>query len=508
MTDLDQVAAEWEKKFEEHPELMQSATLRWTKYIPHTPLPKQRAFLMLPDEEAFFGGAAGPGKSDALLMGALQYVDVPRYSALILRKTIQDLTLPGALIDRSRAWLEATDAKFNGQTNAWNFPSGAKLQFGYMKSINDRFRYQGGEYQYIAFDELTHFNQVDYEYLRSRLRRATCPVHGEQPDKDCPDCKEYGQLAQVPLRMRAASNPGGIGHNWVRDYFKIERTDLQQYGRPIYMGTHPERPHIPAFLEDNPYINPEEYKRQLKHLDVVTMEQLLAGNWGINADGRFKTKWAKFFSENGDYIILGPDKCGEAVLRHEITIFMLVDPAASSKDVIDDPAANKVRSNTAIGLFGLTCKGDLIVLKFHITQEEITDVLKTIHQWYVDFRPAFLGMEYTVMSRHIYQIMQRAGFTMRAFIPNGRDKVSRSADISQRMNNGQVYFPQWDTPWRTTLFNELFTWTGHPSEKDDQVDVMSYAGIYAAHEHQYGPKEFRVDDDWWYAYEHQPEAYQ
>ena len=490
---------------QENPELANTAALRWTKYIPHKPLPKQLAFLLLPHEEAFFGGAAGPGKSDALLMAALQYVDVPRYSALILRKTIQDLELPGALIDRSRGWLEGSDATFNAQKNRWTFPSGALLQFGYLDKAGDRFRYQGGEYQFIGFDELTHFNQQDYEYLFSRLRRATCPIHDKAPDDDCQACQEYGKLAEVPLRMRSASNPGGIGHNWVRDYFEIKKTNRSQYGRPLYQGTRPDRPHIPAFLEDNPYIDPDEYKRQLQHLDVVTMEQLLAGNWGISADGRFKTRWAKYYSTNADYIILGENKCGTPIRRNELFYFILVDPAASTKDVLDDPSKNKVRSNHAMGLFALTAQGDLIVLKFHTSQQEMPEFMDTIKVWYCDFRPTFIGMEKTAMSTHVFQLLQRAGFSMRAFVPQGRDKVSRSADISQRMAGGQVWFPQEDAAWRTTLFNELFTWTGDPAEQDDQVDVISYAGIYAAHEHQYGPKEFRLEDDWFDPY--LPEAF-
>jgi hypothetical protein len=85
--------------------LRTALTPRTNKYIPHTPTPKQSAFLLLPGREAFFGGAAGGGKSDALLTAALQYVDVPGYSAILFRRTYADLALPGALMDRAEQWL-------------------------------------------------------------------------------------------------------------------------------------------------------------------------------------------------------------------------------------------------------------------------------------------------------------------------------------------------------------------------------------------------------------------
>src|SRR5579872_5956543 len=94
---------------------------------------KQAAFLLLPNQEAFFGGAAGPGKSDALLASALQYVDVPGYSALILRRTYGDLALPGAIMSRAREWLYGK-AHWHDKTYTFSFPSGATLTFGYCEA--------------------------------------------------------------------------------------------------------------------------------------------------------------------------------------------------------------------------------------------------------------------------------------------------------------------------------------------------------------------------------------
>ena len=120
------------QQIELDPAIVKSLWPAWTKYIPHEPTHKQLAFLLINTLEAFYGGAAGGGKSDALLMAALQYVHVPYYSALLLRRTYTDLKLPGALIYRSHQWLDDTDAVYNPQDHFWEFPSGATIQFGYI----------------------------------------------------------------------------------------------------------------------------------------------------------------------------------------------------------------------------------------------------------------------------------------------------------------------------------------------------------------------------------------
>ena len=130
--------------------LQSRLTPRLTKYIPITPTPKQTAFLLMNNtKEILYGGAAGGGKSVAQLAAALQYVDVPGYSAILFRKTYADLSLPGALIDMSKQWLmpfvDSKEVKWSEKEKQYVFPSGATLNFGYLESANDCYRYQGAE---------------------------------------------------------------------------------------------------------------------------------------------------------------------------------------------------------------------------------------------------------------------------------------------------------------------------------------------------------------------------
>lgn len=236
--------------------MIRLTTPRLNKYIPHRPHPRQAAFLLDNRKELLFGGAVGGGKSDALLMAALQYFDTPGYAALIVRTSRLALALPDGLIPRSHVWLRGTGAKWNAQDKQWTSPEGATLTFGYLENETDRYRYASSAYQFIGWEELTEFRREDdYRFMFSRLRGPAS-----------------GPLAAVPLRMRATTNPIGVGYRWVKTRF-------------VDAGNSPRCAFLPSRLEDNPSLNAAAYQEALDALPPVIAAKLRNGDWSAVEKG-------------------------------------------------------------------------------------------------------------------------------------------------------------------------------------------------------------------------------
>jgi hypothetical protein len=234
-------------------------------FVPHGLHPKQQQWVGLDVLESCYGGAAGGGKTDALLASALRFVDQPNYAALILRRTYPDLALPGAVMDRSHTWLDDTRAQWSDRDKLWTFPSGAKLQFGYCDSENDLSRYKSAEFQFVGIDELTEWPERWATFLFSRLRRL--------------------EGSRIPLRFRAATNPDGIGSSWVRERYGIP--EGKSVPVPIWKSAH--RVFWPARAEDNPSIDLATYEASLEQMtggrDGIKWKQLREGIWIRDDEG-------------------------------------------------------------------------------------------------------------------------------------------------------------------------------------------------------------------------------
>ena len=242
----------------------------------------QEDFLAASEQEVLYGGAAGGGKSYALLADPMRYFHMKDFRGLLVRRTNDELR---ELKQKSQELYKPLfpGAKWSASENTWTFPSGATLWMTYLERDEDVHRYQGMAFTWIGFDELTHWaTPFAWNYLRSRLRTTN-------PD--------------VPLAMRATTNPGGIGHHWVKKMFidpsapnlAFPATDIDTGEPLVYPSNHKRsgeplfyRKFIPASLYDNPYLLQDgQYEQNLLSLSEAQRQKLLYGNWDIMEGAAF-----------------------------------------------------------------------------------------------------------------------------------------------------------------------------------------------------------------------------
>lgn len=238
----------------------------------YTPSDRQTKFHTSTAFETLYGGAAGGGKSAAIVAEAVTYaLEYPKARIYIFRKTIPELkqSIVPEIYKQCADFINlAKGMSYNAQDRVFNFTNGSMIQLAYLENIQDMFRYQSAEIHLLLVDELTHFSQEEYEYLKTRVRST-----GEHP-----------------LKVMAATNPGNIGHAWVKAYF-IDISTPEK----IYTDKNGNtRLFIPAKVSDHPIeAFRDTYTRQLSSLTNPDLKRaLLLGDWDIFAGQAFN-EWLR-----------------------------------------------------------------------------------------------------------------------------------------------------------------------------------------------------------------------
>jgi phage terminase large subunit len=227
--------------------------------------PRQREFHESRAKYRLFGGAAGPGKTKALLWEAIRQAnETPGSDTLLLRRTYPELE-SSLLAYFRRDVPRALYRSYNESKHVVTWHNGSTTRFGYCRNEHDVYQYQGAEFLFIGIDELTHFTLKQWQFLTSRNR---CPVPGSYP------C------------MAGATNPGNIGHAWVKALW-VDRVPPPGFDRAeLYDAKDYE--FIRARLEDNPvYANDAGYRKTLEALPEHLRQAFLAGDWNVFAGQYF-----------------------------------------------------------------------------------------------------------------------------------------------------------------------------------------------------------------------------
>ena len=237
--------------------------------------PRQKQFHRSRAKYRLFGGAAGPGKTKALLWEAIgQANEVAGCDTLLLRRTYPELE--SSLLSYFRRDVPRSMYKsYNASKHVVTWKNGSTTRFGYCRNENDVYQYQGAEFLFIGIDELTHFTLKQWQFLTSRNR---CPA------KVYSDGKNAGK--RIAPCMAGATNPGNVGHAWVKALWVdhvpppgFERTDL--YDPRDYEF-------IRARIDDNPiYAHDAEYRRTLEALPEHLRRAFLEGDWNVFAGQYF-----------------------------------------------------------------------------------------------------------------------------------------------------------------------------------------------------------------------------
>jgi len=457
--------------------------------------------------------------SDALLMAALMYVSIPNYSAILFRRTYGQLTGDGGLVPRSKEWF-GDKAIFREKNMQWTFPSGATLSFGYFDHDDDRNKYIGNAWQFCGWDEATAFKFSWYEFMFSRLRKPSWMCkHCQHPltrddftvqnfrhkkpelSPNCPTPEPMPMpvnhlgmsLADVPIRVRAASNPGGISHTQFKRRFVVP-------GAPKIF--------VKSLLDDNPGLDHDDYKRKLDKLDPITKAQYLNGDWDAYHGGRIRKNWFREFyvdeGKNGQPVYKWDNEDVDGIVHSGWPVcpidgipcdrffnMITVDPASTEGDQYD---------YTAIGVFAVSPSNEIFILEVIREQMNLEEIVPRIGKLAIDYNAMFVGIEDVAFQRGIIREGQRTlNVPVERLPTEGKSKLVRATPAIIRASEGQYFIPKNEPAgkfgWIDDFIAELVVFTGAEDSYDDQVDIFAYSALSLLRHGLLTPTAIQPDDD-------------
>jgi predicted phage terminase large subunit-like protein len=425
----------------------------------------QETFLKSEADIVIFGGAAGGGKTWALLMQPLRHIGNSQFGGVIFRRTSPQIRNQGGLWDESTQIYPLLNAEPRQTVLEWRFQSGAKLKFAHLQYDLDVHDWQGAQVPFIGFDQLEHFSESQFWYMLSR-NRSTCGVHPYvratvNPDADSWVAKLIAwwidQDTGLPVEERSGVVRWFIRVNneikWADTREELEKDDQEPKSLTF----------IPAKLTDNQKLMEKDpgYLANLKALSLVDRERLLAGNWKIVATAGkiFNRAWfeivdavpaggsevrftdlaasEKKMAPTGKIKNKDPDYTASCKMRKVDGVYYILDATAEQ---MGPTAADKSMQNLA-SQDGIACK----------------------QRWEEEG-----GASGKRDSAHITKLL--AGYDCKGVKPDG-DKIVRAKPLAAQAEAGNVKLLRGD--WNERWLNHMH---GQPElPHDDEMDAASGA---------------------------------
>ena len=422
---------------------------------------KQTEFLQNEADLVLFGGAAGSGKTYALLLDMLWYHDVPGFTAIIFRRTSPQITSQGGIWSSSQELFRQFGGEANQTMLEWKFPSGATIKFSHMQHEKDRFSHQGSAVAGLYWDELCHFTKDQFFYMLSR-NRSTCGIKPYVKMTCNPDAdswvREFIDWYINPETGLAITERSGVIRWFIVREDKIIWADNEEELKEKYFECLPKSfTFISASVFDNQKLLEIDtgYLANLEALPKIERERLLHGNWNIKPS-------AGLYFQKG--------------------YFEIVDAVPSNRNIVrywDRAATKKTDTNDPDFTVGIRIEKDINNI-IYITdivrvQESPLGVQSVIKNTALkDGILVRIGLEEdpgqagVADVEHLTRILQ--GFNVKRNRVM-KDKVTRASPVSAQAEAGNIKVLR--AKWNEDFFKEL---ENFPEGKhDDIVDALSGA---------------------------------
>lgn len=427
----------------------------------------QEAFLGSSADIAIYGGAAGGGKTWALLLEPLRHVCNPDFGAVFFRRSTVQIRNEGGLWDESEKVYPDAGGDPSAHVLKWSFPSGATVSFGHLEHDKTRLNWQGSQIPLICFDELTHFSATQFWYMLSRNRsmcgvrpyvRATC-----NPDPDSWVAQFIAWWIDQETGY-AIPERSGVVRWFVRVGDQIiwadKEDDLSGHTMPGADGKDVAIPaksvtFVSSKLTDNKALMEADpgYMGNLLSLSSIERERLLGGNWKVSAQGGiFKDEWWKYYTALPDltHRTIYADTAQKTKEQNDYSVFQCWGKSKDGKAVLIDMVRGKWESP-----------------ELRVHARAFWEKHKAITGKSVGRVRAF-KVEDKASGTDLIQSLKREGIPI-VGIPRSIDKITRALDAAPMAESGNVLLPK-DAPWLSDFLAEA---SAFPNGKnDDMVDPM------------------------------------